>query len=116
MPDKPIINIVGQDMENPAMEEQYNKWYRDTHRPIVARTKGLKSVIRYKRIGDDKTLPHYIAIYNFDSLKAFEEYNASRGTAAGGGTAAGAGQVASRPEGIVARMRAQYELIEGWEK
>ena len=109
MADKQIINIVGQDLENPEMEEQYYEWYHERHLPELFKFKGMKKAARYKRIGDDATIPTYLTIYTFDSLKDFEEYNTSPERTVGA-------RVGGRPEGVKGTMRGQYELIRSWEK
>ena len=108
MADKEIINIMCQDLENPAEDEAYNEWY-NVHLPENFKFKGITKAARYKRIGDDESAPQYIAIYHFKNYDEFNEYNTSPERAA-------AAKVGKRPESVKVRMRAQYELINSWEK
>ena len=108
MANKPIINLMAMDCP-PGEEEQFNKWYNDAHLPENFKCKEMKKAARYKRIGDDNTAPQYIAIYHFDSLKDFEEYDKSPQHLA-------AAKVPGRPDGIRVRFRTQFELIKSWEK
>ena len=107
MPDKPVINIMAQDAP-PGKEEQYNEW-TNKHLDALFKFKGIKKAERYKRIGTDEKVPQYIGIYYFDSFKDFEAYNKSPELAA-------AIKTEGRPEGIVVKWRAQFELIKSWEK
>ena len=109
MADKPMINILGQNLANPEDEEQYYKWYHEGHIPEFFKFKGMKSAARYKRIGDDETVPQYLTIYTFDSLEARKEYEQSPERAAGM-------KATGRPDGITASWRGQFELIRSWEK
>jgi heme-degrading monooxygenase HmoA len=107
---KPIININAKDFDNPEMEEQYNQWY-NAHVAENFKFKGMRKVARYKRMGDNKDAPRYLAIYYFDSMEDFNEYEKSS-------EHADSGKVPGKPDpGIVKpRFRVQYELIESWEK
>lgn len=106
---KPIININAKDFENPEMEEQYNKWY-SAHIAENFKFKGMKKVSRYKRIGNNKEAPQYLAIYYFDSLDDFSAYENSA-------EHENSAKVPGRPDsGITSKFRAQYELIESLEK
>ncbi len=106
---KIIINVMAQDVDNPAVDAQYNKWYSDAHLPENFKFKGMKKAARYKRIGDDKSTAQYLAIYQFDSMEDFEAYNKSPEHEK-------AAKVPGRPDGVKVRFRGQYELIKSWEK
>ena len=107
MPDKQIINIMAQDSP-PGKEEQYNTW-TNNHLDVLMKFKKLKKASRYKRIGDDERVPQYIAVYYFDNFGDFEEYNKSP-------ELADAIKTEGRPDGIVVKWRAQFELIKSWEQ
>ena len=109
MENKPVINIMAMDFDDPATEEEFNTWY-NAHIDMLLTHKGMQKAARYKRIGDDEQVPKYIAIYSFDSLKDFEEYNVSPERTAGHAVGV------KRPEGAKMRWRCQYELIKNWEK
>jgi hypothetical protein len=74
---KLIININAKDFDNPDKEEQYNNWYNE-HIAENFKFKGMKKVERFKRIGDTATgAPRHLAIYYFDSIEDFNEYEKS---------------------------------------
>jgi len=109
MQKKPIININAKDLDNPEMEEQYNKWYGD-HVAENFKFKGMRRVARFKRIGDNKEAPQYLAVYYFDSIDDFNAYEKSA-------EHENSAKVPGRPNsGIKPRFRVQYELIESLEK
>ena len=56
----------------PEVEEKFNKWYNETHIPMLLKSGQIENVTRYRRIGDDKTFPKYLTIYEFEDLEAFE--------------------------------------------
>ncbi len=97
------------DFKNPEKEEQFNKWYNDVHLPENFKFKGMKKAARYRRIGDNKNAPKYLAIYYFDSMEDFIEYDNSP-------EHSHARSVPGQPEGMMPRFRVQYELIKNWEK
>ena len=107
MTDKQIINIMAQDAP-PGKEEQYNTW-TNNHLDVLFKFKGLKKAARYKRIGDNENVPQYIGVYYFDNFEDFEAYNKSPELAE-------ALKTEGRPDGIVVKWRAQFELIKSWEK
>ena len=109
MENKPVINIMAMDFGDPAKEEEFNTWY-NAHIPMLLKHKGMQKAARYKRIGDDEQLAKYIAIYSFDSLKDFEEYDKSPERTASHDVGV------KRPEGVERRWRGQYELIKSWGK
>jgi hypothetical protein len=111
MQKKLIININAKDFDNPEMEEQYNKWY-NAHIEENFKFKGMKKVERFKRIGDTATdAPRHLAIYYFDNIEDFNEYEKST-------EHANSAKVPGKPDSRIVkpRFRAQYELIESWEK
>ncbi|MFC2006117.1 DUF4286 family protein [Chloroflexota bacterium] len=113
MENKPIINIRGIDC-NPEVEEKFNAWYNETHIPMLLNFKGLRSAARYRRIGDDEQFPGYLAIYEFDDAKDFEEYNRSPELEA----VREEMKVSwpTEPKGYESKWRVQYELIKSWGK
>ena len=115
MQNQPIININAMDCD-PATEEEFNTWYSETHIPMLFKSKGMKKVARYKRIGDDEKLPKYLAIYSFDSLEDFEEYSTERAAARSTERVSASEVGVKRPEGIESRWLGQYELIKSWGK
>jgi hypothetical protein len=77
----PFINIVGSKCD-PEQEAKFNKWYDEIHIPMLMKFKGLKAVTRYKLGNDDKSLPVYIAVYQFESKEALDAYQKSTELAA----------------------------------
>ena len=109
MQKKLIININAKDLKNPDMEESFNQWY-GAHAAENFKFKGMAKVERYKRIGDNEDAPQYLAIYYFDSVEDFNEYEKSP-------EHANSTKVPGRPDSsIKSRFRAQYELVESLEK
>ena len=109
---KPIISVMGQNLENPEDEEQYFKWYHEGHIKGFFQSDLLKKVYRYKRVGDDEALPQYLTIYHFDSLDDREKWKQSSAFEAG----IEAGGI-ERPGGInVTSWVGNFELIREWEK
>lgn len=72
-----IINIRGTDCP-PELEEKFNRWYDETHIPMLLESGEIKAVTRYKRIDDDNSYPKYAAIYEFENWQAFERYQKSK--------------------------------------
>ncbi len=108
MAKRPIINIITTQCQ-PADEARFNKWYNETHIPMLRKFKGVKGVARYKIINDKAEKPQYIAVYHFDSLKDFEDFGKSPELAA-----AIAEMKESWPQGIEIVGRVQHELIQQW--
>ncbi len=106
-----ILNIRGMDCP-PELEEKFNKWYSETHIPMLMKNPQMKAATRFKRIGDDKTYPKYVAIYEFDSQGDFDKYNASPEI-----KAAIEESKQSWPKGgYESKWRVQYEEIKAWKK
>lgn len=76
METKPVINIVGIQCQ-PEVEQKFNTWYNQTHIPILLKFRGLIEATRYKILKPSEQYPQYLAIYEFNSQQAFEEYRAS---------------------------------------
>ncbi len=68
-----VINIAGIDCR-PEIEEEWNRWYNETHAPMLFAFPKMKKATRYKRIGGDETLPRYLAVYEFEDEKDVDEY------------------------------------------
>lgn len=111
MKDKPIINIVGTECQ-PEYEEEFNKWYDEVHIPLLLKFRGLKKARRYKIIGGGKGCPQYLAVYEFESQQAFEEYGTSQELAA----ALEDMKITWKGREFELSMRVQYGLIGSWNK
>ncbi|MBI2832508.1 MAG: EthD family reductase [Chloroflexi bacterium] len=98
----------------PEVEEKWNKWYNETHIPMILKFKGVKKATRYKIVGDNPEgkYPTYLAIYEFDSQKDVQDYEASPEHAA-----AHKDFVESwKDKGHQRKWRVYYEVIKTWEK
>ena len=111
METKPVINVVGIQCQ-PEVEEKFNTWYNQTHIPMLLKFKGLRGVTRYKILKPSEEYPEYLAIYEFDSRQAFEEYQTSPELAA----ALDEMQEIWRGEGWERKWRVQYEVMKTWRK
>ena len=111
MGDKPIINIVATQCR-PEDEEKFNKWYDEVHVPMLLKFRGLREVIRCKIINETEGLTNYLALYQFESQKAFAEYESSPELAA----ATAERKETWGEEGFSRKWRAQYEIVKTWER
>ena len=111
METQPVIMIVGTQCP-PEVEERFNTWYNEKHIPEVLKFKGIKRATRYKIAGGDETCPKFLAVYEFESRQALEEY----GT---GPVRAAAGEDwlrISKETGAEMIWRVQYEAIRTWQQ
>lgn len=76
MAKKQILNIVTTQCQ-PHEEEKFNKWYNETHVPMLLKFDRIQAVGRYKVINKNTELPQYLAVYKFSDLKAFEDFEKS---------------------------------------
>ena len=68
-----IINIVI--TQAPAQEdEKFNRWYNEVHVPLLLKFPKLKSVTRYKVMGELSQPEQYVAIYRFKNKPDFEAF------------------------------------------
>ena len=111
MEPKPVIMMVGTQCP-PAVEESFNTWYNEKHIPDVLKFKRIKRAARYKIMGDDEGYPKFLAIYEFESRQAFEEYETSPVR-----TAAGEDWLRiSKETGAEMMWRTKYEAIRIWQQ
>lgn len=68
-----ILNMAASGC-SPENEDKYNRWYNEVHIPMIFKYKGMKKAGRFKRIGDDKNHPKYLAVYEFESKEALEAF------------------------------------------
>jgi heme-degrading monooxygenase HmoA len=111
MQSSPIINVVATQCQ-PEVEEKFNKWYDEIHIPMLFKFKGMKKVTRYKIVKAIEEYPSYLAIYEFESRKAYEEYAKSPELAA---ARAEMGETWKEGEFEI-KWRVQYEAMKIWEK
>ncbi len=106
----PVINIVATRCK-PEEEARFNRWYNETHIPMLMKFKGMKVVSRYKIVSESPDYPTYLAVYQFESRKAFQDFEKSKEL-----TAAREETKVSWPAGLDVRWRVQYELLKSWSK
>ena len=115
MSDKPVILLCGVEFHgSPEQEEKFNTWYTETHSPFVFKFEGVSRTTRYKLIHlvrADREAPKYLAIYEFEDKKAFEEWHANEFSA----TYAQRKEVYS-DEVWEMQWGAVYEAIKVWKK
>lgn len=93
-------------------EAEYNEWYTDRHVPMMFRFKGMKKASRYRLSGENKESSRYLAIYEFDSKEALEEFPKSPEFA----EAVKDFDEKWKDGGFKNKWGASYELIKSWEK
>lgn len=111
MANKSFINIVA--TECPLeVEEKFNKWYDEIHVPLLFKSKEMKRVTRYKLLKETGGNPSFLAIYEFENQKDYEEYARSPELAAA--------RVEMKEtwgeRGFEITSRAQYAALKSWTK
>ena len=106
-----MINVVATEVQ-PEVEGKFNKWYDEVHIPLLFKFKGMKKVTRYKLLKEAGGNPSYLAIYEFENRKAFEEYQTSAELAAGRAEM----QETWQGKGFEITSRVQYEVLRTWER
>jgi len=107
MTNKPIVIMNTMDCP-PEDDEEFNKWYTK-HASALFKFKGMKSITRYKKIGEDPNVPLYVAIYHFDKQEDLEQYLKSPEREAGI-------KIPGRPESVKIRFHSQFEIMQEWKK
>ena len=111
MPDNVIIQIVAS-QSTPEKEEEFNRWYTYVHVPMLFGYNGVKQASRYQRIGDDEKSSKFLAVYEFESKEAMEDFPASSEF-----TAAVEDFENKKEEvGFSLKWAASYELIKSWKR
>lgn len=77
MPESRTVYVVGTDCP-PDQEERFNRWYDETHIPLLMKSNLLRAVTRY-RLAPSATgdYPRYLAVYEFDNVQDFEAWRSS---------------------------------------
>jgi antibiotic biosynthesis monooxygenase (ABM) superfamily enzyme len=95
----------------PDEEAKFNKWYNETHIPMLLSFPGLLSVVRYKLAESTAGQAKYLAVYEFKdqaTLNAFE--NSAE-------LAAAREEMAQTWKGnFNLKWRAPYESLKSWKK
>ncbi len=102
----PVINVVATQCQ-PEVEEKFNRWYDGVHIPLLFKFKGMTEVTRYKLLKETDEYPRYLAIYKFESRKAYLEYEISPELAA----AREEMKETWKEGGFEIKWRVQYEAI-----
>lgn len=77
MQTKPVLYLVGT-VCPPELEEEFNKWYDNTHIPLLRKSKWLSRVTRYKMAAvTEGDYPEYLAIYEFTDLQSYSAWRYS---------------------------------------
>ena len=111
METKPIIYIVATQC-HPENEEKFNRWYNEIHIPMLLKFKGLTKVTRCEIVNESEGLPKYLAIYEFESQKAFEAFRTSPELNAAREEMSGTWQ----GKGFEVRWRVLYEPMKTWKR
>lgn len=61
----------------PEIEIKFNKWYRQTHMPMLMKFKELKKATMCKILKPEAGCPQYLATYEFEDQKAFKKFETS---------------------------------------
>ena len=111
MSSKPILQVIAMDCP-PEDEEKFNKWYNESHVPLIFKYKGVNEAARYRRVGENEEYPKYLALFEYESKEAQDAQFSSPE-----GAAVGEDVKKSWPDGLPpAKWAVQYELIKKWQK
>ena len=112
METKPLLSVVGVECA-PEAEEKFNKWYTETHVPMILKSKWCDGATRYKRVPITKEeAPTYLAIYEFKNRQAFEAHSSSPELAA----AIEEMKETWPDKGFELKWRGIYEPLKTWRK
>jgi hypothetical protein len=105
-----ILHLVGADCGSND-RAQFDRWYND-HIFQLMKFPGLQAATRYKRIFPHATIPEYLCLYEFDTLEDFNAYDGSEAFRdAESDRVAGWGK-----DGVIPRLRVQFERIGRWSR
>ena len=111
METKSVIHVVATQCQ-PEIEGKFNRWYDETHIPMLLKCSGLKRAVRYKLLNESEDYPKYLAIYEFENRGAFKAYETSPELVA----ALEEMRETWKQNGYQTKWRVQYELIKTWQK
>ncbi len=77
MKEKPILWVVSLNFNAPEREQEFNKWYSETHVPDVVEAQGVIRATRYVALRAIEGQPKYLAIYEVESEQAINSILAS---------------------------------------
>ncbi len=67
-----VLRMVGKELR-PGKEEEIKLWWTTHHIPLILTGQAVAGE-GYQRIGEDKTYPQYLVMYEFESEKALNDY------------------------------------------
>lgn len=105
---KPVVHVVATQCRS-ENEKKFNKWYNETHIPMLLKFKGITEVNRYQVLSGSPG-PRYLASYRFESQDDFEAFQKSPELAA----AISEMKETWGENGIDIKFIGQYELINTW--
>ena len=111
MPTKRFVNMVATQCA-PEHEQEFNKWYDEVHIPMLFKFKGMTSVVRYKLSSGPADFPKYLAVYEFEDQKAFDDFSKGPEMAA----ARAEMNETWKGRAFEIKWRAQYEPLKTWKK
>jgi hypothetical protein len=111
MKNRSIMHVVGTECP-PERQEEFDRWYNETHIPDVLKFKKLRGVIRMKNLHPGTEYPVFLTIYQFDNEKDYEEYIQSPERAAAGGE----WMRVQRELGATRKWSVQYEVTRSWQQ
>jgi len=77
MVDKPTIYLGGVQC-SPGLDDKLNKWYNETHIPLLFKSEHVLSVTRYKLVPViEEQSPTYLTTYDFKDREGVEAWFAS---------------------------------------
>ena len=77
MKEKPILWLVSMNFNAPEREEEFNKWYSETHVPQMLKIPGILSGTRYMTTRAGPGQPKYLTIYELESEEVIDSIQAS---------------------------------------
>ena len=105
-----LINVVATECAA-GKEEFFNKWYNETHIPMLMKYKGIKKVTRYKLTGEVQGQAKYLAIYEFADKQTMDHMHHTKEFAA----AMEEMQGTWKGDNFL-KWAAPYEPIKSWEQ
>jgi heme-degrading monooxygenase HmoA len=74
MCNSPVILVVGTDCSEPGKEEEFSRWYDETHIPEVLRVPGMLGATRFEGLDGGGDYPRFLVIYQMESEEAVRAF------------------------------------------
>jgi hypothetical protein len=97
---------------HPDDEVKFNKWYDETHIPMLLKFDGMLGVTRYRLCGGSDDQAKYLAVYEFKNRAAMDRFQKSTELAA----ARDEMSQTWKGRAFDIKWRAQYEPLKTWQK